>query len=154
MTPTQRIMKLDSFRENDAADNNNQNRNQLADTSFYLLKLMSGEQTEVLVYIIKKKITPKKNTSWPTNLALCSSVFSERRFVRGSTWSLPSSWTPMKYWSSPYIYSITDEYDPHTETYIEQAEVEKSNGWSIPSGPTSAAGETSSKTSSLVHDRE
>ena len=60
MTPTQRIMKLDSFRENDAADNNNQNRNQLADTSFYLLKLMSGEQTEVLVYIIKKKITPKK----------------------------------------------------------------------------------------------
>ena len=63
MTPTQRIMKLDSFRENDAADNNNQNRNQLADASFYLLKLMSGEQTEVLVYIIKKNIkniTPKK----------------------------------------------------------------------------------------------
>ena len=60
MTPTQRIMKLDSFRENDAADNNNQNRNQLADTSFYLLKLMYGKPREVLVYIIKKKITPKK----------------------------------------------------------------------------------------------
>ena len=60
MTPTQRIMKLDSFRENDAADNNNQNRNQLADISFYLLKLMYGEPREVLVYIIKKKITPKK----------------------------------------------------------------------------------------------
>ena len=59
MTPTQRIMKLDSFRENDAADNN-QNRNQLADISFYLLKLMYGEPREVLVYIIKKKITPKK----------------------------------------------------------------------------------------------
>ena len=53
-------MKLNSSREKDAADNNNQNTNQLADTSFYLLKLMSGEQTEVLVYIIKKKITPKK----------------------------------------------------------------------------------------------
>ena len=110
-------MKLNSSREKDAADSNKQNRNQLADTSFYHLKLMSGEQTEVLVYIIKKKFTPKKNTSWPSNLALCSSVFSERRFVRGSTWSLPSSWTPMKYWSSPYIYKITDEYDHHTDIH-------------------------------------
>jgi len=53
-------MKLNSSREKDAADNNNQNTNQLADTSFYLLKLMSGEPTEALVYIIKKNITPKK----------------------------------------------------------------------------------------------
>ena len=60
MTPTQRIMKLNSSREKDAADSNKQNRNQLADTSFYLLKLMSGEPTEALVYIIKKNITPKK----------------------------------------------------------------------------------------------
>ena len=49
-------MKLNSSREKDA----NQNTNQLADTSFYLLKLMSGEPTEALVYIIKKNITPKK----------------------------------------------------------------------------------------------
>jgi len=53
-------MKLNSSREKDAADNNNQNTNQLADTSFYLLKLMYGKPREVLVYIIKKKITPKK----------------------------------------------------------------------------------------------
>jgi len=54
-------MKLNSSREKDAADNNNQNTNQLADTSFYLLKLMSGEPTEALVYIIKKNITQKKH---------------------------------------------------------------------------------------------
>ena len=56
-------MKLNSSREKDAVDNNNQNTNQLADTSFYLLKLMSVEPTEALVYIIKKNIkniTPKK----------------------------------------------------------------------------------------------
>ena len=50
-------MKLNSSREKDA----NQNTNQLADTSFYLLKLMSGEPTEALVYIIKKNITQKKH---------------------------------------------------------------------------------------------